>query len=664
MRLRVPHEVTIARRRVSLNGLAFWAFAILSLSIELAVAQRLSHVLGATMFVTTALTRPVEIAVFAAALVSGHLVLLWLAYLLLAALHGRRAGSALVGFNFFCFGATAYGLILTLRLRLSSFFADKADLALLRGLAAGSLRNGLGYARTEILFLLSLVVGAALLYLILLSALNFSSAPARRRAARGGLLRLAIALAVAVLLFFSAARVPNVRAALERFAAPWTLYHLLDLATDFDRDGYSAFTDPPDTALFDGNVHPFALDVPDNGIDEDGLAGDFHYIPRPDPYRTVRFGPHRKHVVLVVLESTRADAVGKKWGGRVVAPVLTELARRGSSAPEAYSNIGITRESLRSIFGGEIPPLTRRESLFRDFKTAGYRIGVLSMQSEDWGGTAEDVGMRESADIFADARVLIGYGTPGDALLLAPPSMILRAFDRSFGTSGSWSRPTFLYVNIQSAHFPYDPPEARNFLPGTAIPYAEIGASNRAWVARSYWNAVANGDWLLGQLISRLKALGVYDDTVVAVVGDHGEELFENGHVGHGLVLDRLSTQVPFVLSTPGIPLPRPVGLASLRPILLRAAGAELPPLAGSPPVLQLLLQLDRPMGIGMVEAGGRWTTFTPQGGSVWSSETGARRRYGSLAAMNPLRRKVNIVANLWEAERWEHWLRRERTPR
>src|SRR5206468_1417189 len=133
------------------------------------------------------------------------------------------------------------------------------------------------------------------------------------------------------------------------------------------------------------------------------------------------------------------------------------------------------------------------------------------------------------------------------------------------------------------------------------------------------------------QLVARLKALGVYDDTVLVVVGDHGEELFENGHVGHALVLDRLSTQVPFVLSTPDIAIPRPVGLASLRAIVLRAAGAELPPPPMSGPVLQLLLRLDDPKGIGIVEAGGRWTTLTPQGGRVWSSETGDGGRYWSL---------------------------------
>ena len=77
------------------------------------------------------------------------------------------------------------------------------------------------------------------------------------------------------------------------------------------------------------------------------------------------------------------------------------------------------------------------------------------------------------------------------------------------------------------------------FLPGRLAKRSEIKAANRAMVERTYWNAAAYADWLVGQVIARLKAQGVYDRTLILVTGDHGEALFEDGFLGHGHVINR-----------------------------------------------------------------------------------------------------------------------------
>ena len=357
-----------------------------------------------------------------------------------------------------------------------------------------------------------------------------------------------------------------------------------------------------------------------------------------------------------MLESTRAETPTKTVAGRRVAPNLAAMAASGSWAPEAYSHVGFTRNSLKSLFTGRLEPADDRQSLFRDFRQNGYRVGVLSSQSEDFGGIAEAVGERRHSHVFIDAKSLQSerlWSSMRDISLLVDGKSLLREMDRHFGAAEGWRQPTFLYFNIQTAHFPYNFPGALKLLPGPLIPRSEINYANREWVARTYWNGVAYGDWLVGRIVSRLKTLGVYEDSVVVVLGDHGEELFENGYIGHGQVLNAMQTQIPLVFSTAGVEIPRPVGLTDLRALILQAAGADVPPRPRSPAILQYIGDLDRPATIGMAEPGGVVTTLDLQTEEVSSTDMKERGHYRLLRRGSVLKTRADSLVALWERQRW-----------
>lgn len=649
----VPAQFHVGRMRMSTPAASFWFLAPVTLATEAVAGGAWHHLVGRSIYNPFALSGATEIALFVATLLAAHLALLAAVLSLLKRLFGRRWGEALLGFNFLFLGLAAWGLILLVRMMAARWAEDVPELGQLQALAGGHLAGGLGYVRSEILAALTAATVVAGTYLLARLLFSFDrtapAAPAQRR----GLAFTVATGGATVLLLFASARMPDVRDALVPFAAPRLAYGLLDTATDFDRDGYGLVSIPADEAPFDAARHPFALDVPDDGIDQDGLAGDFHASAPPPAAARPVFAGHRKHVVLIVLESTRGDAIGKRWRGVPVAPNLDRLAGTGSSASEAYSNQANTGGSMKVIFGGDVSPLPAGGSLFADFRDAGYRVGILSSQTEDWGGTAAALRMRENAHIFLDARSLAAR-TEGQAVATADGDDVLRAFDRSLGNPGGWKVPTFLYLNFQYAHFPYAQPGTRQLLPGRPLAASEISAAHADRVAGAYWNAVANSDRAVGAVIARLKALGVWDDTVLAVVGDHGEELFEEGHVGHGLALNRRALRIPFVLSVPGIALPRPVGLADLRAILLRAAGADTPAPRGGP-VFHFLGTLEQPFAIGMTEAGGATTTLSLRDGHVLSSAPAAGGRYPDLLPGTPLRAKADRLATLWAEQRWQH---------
>jgi glucan phosphoethanolaminetransferase (alkaline phosphatase superfamily) len=359
--------------------------------------------------------------------------------------------------------------------------------------------------------------------------------------------------------------------------------------------------------------------------------------------------------VLIVLESTRGDSLGRRVGGREVTPALNALAREGSVARGAYSHVGFTTESLKSLFSGTLSPEPGGPSLFQDLKANGYHLGVLSSQAESWGEIDQVVGSRRHADRFIDAEVLKDervFSFAAKASLKVDGRSLLREFGKAYGQREAWSRPNFLYFNFQEAHFPYYHRGMPQILPGRPIPRGDIEPDNRDWVANTYWNAVAFDDWLVGQVVSRLKALGIWEETLLVVTADHGESLFDDDFLGHGHVLNRAQTHVPLIFSDPNVPHDGPVGLADYRGLILRSLTA-----APAPPpnaaVFQYIGTLERPAVVGMVEPGGVWTTLNLETEEVEFSDLGLKARYRELAPGTKLRARADRLANEWARQRW-----------
>ncbi len=626
-----------------------------TLLVELALAERKYAIFGGGFGQSQTLDTPVEILAFLVGLLACQTLFLTLVYRLIRWLHRGRGESAVFHLNFaFFVGGGLVGATVA-KYQALAYFSDAMSFQIVRNLGGGSLVDALLFSLSEIGLAVIGLAGAALAYgllWLLLRRFGRNAAPLadHYRLSRGKAL---LALAATPLLLFAVNRVDDARAALARFNGPLLVGSLLHQATDADRDGWSLFTHPLDRQPFDGSRHPYALDIPDNGIDEDGLGGDFRFAETAPPNARPVIAGRKRHVVLIVLESTRADAIGRSIDGRPLTPVLDALARGGSAAPEAYSHVGFTTQSLQSLFTGELAPADDRNSLIRDFLANGYRVGILSGQAEDFGSTADRVGMRRGA-FFVDAttnRDERAFSFAAQGSLTIDGTVLLREFDARLGNPESWQQPTFLYFNLQSAHFPYSGPGMPRIIDGEPIPRGEINAANRDWVARTYWNAIANNDRQIGAIVDRLRRLGVLEDTLIVVTADHGESLFDDGFLGHGHMLSREQTRIPFILSDPGVAIPQPIGLADMRAIILNAAGARAPVRRG--PVFQYLGSLDRPGSIGMVGAGGDWTIFNLFSEAVWTSHSGRWQPYARLPAGGADRGRADALIDEWARQRW-----------
>jgi len=632
------------------------AIILVTLIAELLLAERKYAIFGGGFGQSRALEYPLEIGAFLLGLLLCQVVLFLLLYRLMRRLHRKRPDAPLFHFNFAFFVGGGALAVLIGKYQALAFFSDAMSFQIVRNLGGGSLTDALLYSLSEAGLML-IVGGAALIFY---AAVRFAFRRRWREAAplsdhwRPSGRQLAMLLGATPLLLFAVNRVDDARTALSRFNSVVAATILLEQATDFDRDGYSLFSFPLDAQPFDGSRHPYALDVPGDGIDQDGFGGDFVFaqgVPRPE--RAIIAG-RRPNVILIVLESTRADAIGRRVDGRPLTPVLDAIAARGSVARRAYSHVGFTTDSLQSLFSGRLAPTDDRQSLVRDFLANGYQVATFSGQAEDFGGTANLVGLRRGG-IFVDGTMLKDERSGAFAAqgsVNVDGKILLREFDRRLGRPEAWRRPHFLYFNLQSAHFPYFNPGMERVLNGEPIARGDINAGNRDRVERTYWNAVAYNDRLIGALIERLRRLGVLDNSIIVVTADHGESLFDDGFLGHGHMLNDQQTRIPFILSAPDVAIPEVIDLDDMRAIILSAAGAGVAPPAARP-VFQFLGSLDRPGAIGTVDGNGRRLVFDFFQETIWDSATGRRARYADLPAGSAERRAADALIDEWARQRW-----------
>jgi choline-sulfatase len=278
-------------------------------------------------------------------------------------------------------------------------------------------------------------------------------------------------------------------------------------------------------------------------------------------------GP-RPDVLLVTIDTLRADHVGCYGRTQAVTPTLDGLAARGVRFPAAVAHVPLTGPSHASILTGVTPlghgfrdnggyalPSGVRTAA-EDFGKAGYRTAAFVSGFPLNRRFGFDRGFESYDDHFPkgnDPRRAPHVERFADATTDAA----LRWLEAPDGAAGK--QPFFLWVHYYDPHAPYEPPP--EFAPRFA--------------SEPYDGEIAFVDQQLARLLKRLDERGDLARTVVLATADHGEGLGEHGEVSHGLFLYESTLRVPFVVAGPGI-----------------AAGRVAPTVARGVDVLPTLLDL------------------------------------------------------------------------
>jgi len=290
------------------------------------------------------------------------------------------------------------------------------------------------------------------------------------------------------------------------------------------------------------------------------------------PQRVKASGPN---LILITLDTTRADRMGFLGSKRELTPNLDQLARQGIVFTHAYSHVPLTTASHATIFTGTYPQfnhvidfgisLSERLPYLPDLlRQRGYHTGafVASLILDPLDGTAP--GFDRGFDVY-DA----GFH------LRARGANRYRSVERRGGEvvdhviTALKRRPPgpfFVWVHLYDAHDPYDPPE----------PY------KTKYADQPYDGEIAYSDACVGKLLTALRALNLYDGAFIAVMADHGESLGAHGENTHGVFLYDETLHVPLLLKLPGNrgagkQVETRVSLVDVAPTVLRSAGMAVP---------------------------------------------------------------------------------------
>ena len=571
--------------------------------------------------------------------------------------------SVIVSINFAALIILVMGLWLVLKFKILSYFSDTINLNIIINLGGGSLKEALLYISNEVVLFagIAFLTTATLFFTIKLvktKSQNLAFTFKTKQSTFYKKLIVLILLLAPVITYFV-----SEHAFLRYGAEKKTSYRLisngLDKLSDFDSDGVGSFSYPKDKAIFNAHIYPSALDIPNNGIDEDGFLGDA-ILPSNNKDHLTDISPKKgKHIILIVLESARSDLLEAQLHGQYVAPVMRKLAKEGVAASNAYSHTGYTTTSLKALFNRELIDTKKPLGLIDFLQSSGYKISIISGQDESFGDVALKVGMKNVGVNYFDARTAINdrvFPSKEAASLRLSEARIVKEFQSEINAL-DFSQPQFLYLNFQAAHFPYSNPKMTKYLVNNFIPRSEIKQENKDWVTATYWNAIASADWAIGEIIKSLTMRDLFKNTIIVILGDHGEALFDDGFLGHGHAINDIQTKIPLIVNDPTIVIDEPIGQVDVAEITVRSAlGLTNHWAQKNKVVFQLVGSLSQPELIAHVEHNGARTIFNFHSEQVFFSELSLWKPYKEVL-LDPVnsKRVVELIRH-WEALRWNEY--------
>ncbi|MCP4658994.1 MAG: sulfatase-like hydrolase/transferase [bacterium] len=293
--------------------------------------------------------------------------------------------------------------------------------------------------------------------------------------------------------------------------------------------------------------------------------------------RLAERGLDRPNLLLVTLDTTRADHLSCYGYAHATTPHLDRIAGDGIRFQNCTTPSAYTLPSHSSIMTGTYPTfhgvrtngdralaaahVTLAERLSEQGYRTGAFIGAFVLDGR-WGLNQGFDRYDDQFDLEKYRQIdLAGVQRPGNEVVDAA----LRWMDQEPGS------PFFAWVHLYDPHAPYEPPE----------PY--LSRFKERGLAGLYDGEIAFTDAQIGRLLARLEENGLADETILAVVGDHGEALGSHGELGHGYFVYDYAVQVPLLLRTPlaefrGLEIAQQVTTIDLYPTLLEMLGLDLPP--------------------------------------------------------------------------------------
>lgn len=296
------------------------------------------------------------------------------------------------------------------------------------------------------------------------------------------------------------------------------------------------------------------------------------------PRKELVFDPSKNrnyNVIVIALEGLRFDMLSKD-----IMPNTWSLGQQNIVYNNHYSGGNGTRFGLFSLFYGINGTywhnfLAQRRSplLIDSLIDRGYDFKILSSTRLTFPEFRKTAFIRIPE--YIEDTVSPGEAPERDRIITE------KLIDH---ISQKMQKPFFAFLFYNASHQPYlYPKEFEKFLPVSKSEinyFKDTDKENISRLKNRYMNSLFYDDFLIGKIILSLKKSGKLDKTIVLITGDHGEEFYENGFLGHTSSFDDYQTKTVFVLHYPGIKnqaINRITSHQDLVPTLMESLGCTSP---------------------------------------------------------------------------------------
>jgi len=254
----------------------------------------------------------------------------------------------------------------------------------------------------------------------------------------------------------------------------------------------------------------------------------------------VSWAGERPNLLLITIDTLRADRLGCYGADSPATPRIDELARRGRLFSRAFANASTTLASHADILLGLTPNAHGvHENL--NFVVSGELLTLAEYLKSSGYATGAFVGAYPLDSRFGLSQGFDTYDDHYDRNHRENYAALERRAEDVVGPALEWLKgrrsPWFLWVHCWDPHIPYDPPE----------PF------RTRYKGHPYEGEVAYVDAALGKVFDHLKENGLGDSTLVVLTGDHGESLGQHGEKTHGFFAYNSTLRVPLIFAGPGL---------------------------------------------------------------------------------------------------------------
>lgn len=305
---------------------------------------------------------------------------------------------------------------------------------------------------------------------------------------------------------------------------------------------------------------------------------------------------HAKHVLVYLIDTMREDKLGVyNPKSSVKTPNIDAFAAEGTVYDWAYDNENWTKPSCSTVLTGLFPETHKNKedasklpqsvtTISEHLQTKGFKTASFIAN----GYVSDAFGFQQGWNYYTN-YIREGKNTNVDNLVDDTLAWVDKNKDERM----------FIYMQTIDPHVPYSPPKEwrekywsqaysgpiRPQATGDQLAQIKTGklvlsAVDKRYLEAMYDGEVAFNDHHFGRLVAALKERGIYDDTAILIITDHGEEFWDHGSVGHGHSLYEEMLHSPFILRYPnkvpqGRRVPHIISMVDVAPTLFDITGVE-----------------------------------------------------------------------------------------